>query len=67
AFDYDNGYDMQAVIEQVREVVGIPVITGLQFGHVSDMVSLPVGGQAQLVANEHGFRLTVSDYPTLAG
>ncbi|MEX3630090.1 MAG: muramoyltetrapeptide carboxypeptidase, partial [Burkholderia sp.] len=58
AFDYDNGYDMQAVIEQVREVVGIPVITGLQFGHVPDMVSLPVGGQAQLVANEHGFRLT---------
>ncbi|WP_186266920.1 muramoyltetrapeptide carboxypeptidase [Burkholderia gladioli] len=67
AFDYDNGYDMQAVIEQVREMMGIPVITGLQFGHVPDMVSLPVGGQAQLVANEHGFRLTVSDYPTLAG
>ncbi|GAB7536427.1 muramoyltetrapeptide carboxypeptidase [Burkholderia sp. 3C] len=66
AFDYDNGYDMQAMIDQVRETIGIPVVTGLQFGHVPDMVTLPVGGQAQLVANEHGFRLSVSDYPVLA-
>jgi muramoyltetrapeptide carboxypeptidase len=64
-FEYDNGYDMQAMIEQVRAVVGIPVVTGLQFGHVPDMVTLPVGAHAQLVANAHGFRLTVSDYPHL--
>ncbi|WP_179403855.1 muramoyltetrapeptide carboxypeptidase [Burkholderia guangdongensis] len=64
-FDYDNGYDMQAMIEQVCEVVGIPVVTGLQFGHVPDMVTLPFGAHAQLVANAHGFRLTMSDYPHL--
>ena len=64
-FEYDNGYDMQAMIEQVRAVVSIPVVTGLQFGHVPDMVTLPVGAHAQLVANAHGFRLTVSDYPHL--
>ncbi len=67
AFDYDNGYDMPAMIEQVRDTIGIPVVTGLQFGHVPDMVTLPVGGQAQLVANAHGFRLSVSDYPVLGG
>ncbi|MBI0328115.1 muramoyltetrapeptide carboxypeptidase [Burkholderia plantarii] len=67
AFDYDNGYDMQSVIDQMREVIGIPIITGLQFGHVPDMLTLPVGGQARLVANAHGFRLTLSDYPVLAG
>ncbi|CAN0621687.1 Murein tetrapeptide carboxypeptidase [Burkholderia multivorans] len=64
-FEYDNGYDMQAMIEQVRAVVGIPVVTGLQFGHVPDMVTLPVGAHAQLVTNAHGFRLTISDYPHL--
>ncbi|MDR5661338.1 muramoyltetrapeptide carboxypeptidase, partial [Burkholderia cenocepacia] len=60
-----NGYDMQAMIDQVRAVVGIPVVTGLQFGHVPDLLTLPFGAQAQLVANAHGFRLTVSDYPHL--
>ncbi|PCE24289.1 muramoyltetrapeptide carboxypeptidase [Burkholderia ubonensis] len=64
-FEYDNGYDMQTMIEQVRAVIGIPVITGLQFGHVPDLVTLPFGAQAQLVANAHGFRLTLSDYPHL--
>ncbi|HVE07784.1 MAG TPA: muramoyltetrapeptide carboxypeptidase [Paraburkholderia sp.] len=64
-FDYDNGYDLQAMIEQVRKVVGIPVITGLQFGHIPDMVTLPVGADAHLVAHERGFELTVSGHPTL--
>ncbi len=65
-FDYDNGYDMQAMIEQVRGVIGIPIVTGLQFGHVPDLLTLPFGARAELVANEHGFRLTMSDYPHLA-
>ncbi|AOJ38312.1 LD-carboxypeptidase [Burkholderia lata] len=64
-FEYDNGYDMQAMIDQVRAVIGIPVVTGLQFGHVPDLLTLPFGAQAQLVANAHGFRLTLSDYPHL--
>ncbi|KWH19809.1 muramoyltetrapeptide carboxypeptidase [Burkholderia multivorans] len=64
-FEYDNGYDMQAMIDQVRAVIGIPVITGLQFGHVPDLLTLPFGARAQLVANAHGFRLTLSDYPHL--
>ncbi|WP_126286002.1 muramoyltetrapeptide carboxypeptidase [Burkholderia stagnalis] len=65
SFEYDNGYDMQAMIDQVRAVIGIPVVTGLQFGHVPDLVTLPFGAHAQLVANAHGFRLTLSDYPHL--
>ncbi|MDE1184089.1 muramoyltetrapeptide carboxypeptidase [Paraburkholderia sp.] len=64
-YEYDNGYDLQAMIEQVRAVVGIPVITGLQFGHVPDMVTLPVGADAHLVAGAHGFTLTASGYPHL--
>ncbi|QYD67344.1 muramoyltetrapeptide carboxypeptidase [Paraburkholderia edwinii] len=64
-FEYDNGYDLNAMIEQVRSVIGIPVITGLQFGHIPDMVTLPVGAKAHLQADAHGFRLTVSGHPVL--
>jgi muramoyltetrapeptide carboxypeptidase len=65
-FDYDNGYDLHAMIEQMRSVIGIPIVTGLQFGHIPDMVTLPVGADAHLVANPHGFKLTVSGHPVLA-
>ena len=64
-YEYDNGYDLHAMIEQVRSLIGIPVVTGLQFGHVHNMVTLPVGADAHLVANAHGFRLTASGYPSL--
>ncbi|CAH2804923.1 MAG: Muramoyltetrapeptide carboxypeptidase (EC [uncultured Paraburkholderia sp.] len=65
AFDYDNGYDLHTMIEQIRSVIRIPVITGLQFGHVPNMLTLPVGTDAHLVANTHGFKLTLSNYPYL--
>jgi muramoyltetrapeptide carboxypeptidase len=65
SFDYDNGYDLLTMIEQVRSVVGIPVVTGLQFGHIPNMVTLPVGAQGHLVAGAHGFKLSVSGHPVL--
>ena len=64
-YDYDNGYDLQAMIEQVRSLVGIPVVTGLQFGHIPNMLTLPVGADAHLVADMHGFKLSLSGYPCL--
>jgi muramoyltetrapeptide carboxypeptidase len=64
-FEYDNGYDLNTMIEHMRSVVGIPVITGLQFGHIPNLVTLPVGADAHLVADAHGFRLTASGYPYL--
>ncbi|HTH60172.1 MAG TPA: muramoyltetrapeptide carboxypeptidase [Paraburkholderia sp.] len=65
SYDYDNGYDLAAMIEQVRSVIGIPVITGLPFGHVPDLVTLPVGAHARLEADKDGFELTVGGYPHL--
>jgi muramoyltetrapeptide carboxypeptidase len=64
-FDYDNGYDLREMVEQVRSVVGIPVLTGLPFGHIPDMVTLPMGAPAQLNSTAHGFELTMSGYPHL--
>ena len=66
SYEYDNGYDLHAVIEQVRSVIGIPVITGLQFGHIPNLLTLPVGANAHLVSDAHGFKLTLSGYPILA-
>ncbi len=64
--DYDNGYSLDAMIEQVRSVIGIPVVTGLQFGHVENLLTLPFGATAHLVATERGFTMKLSDYPHLA-
>lgn len=65
-YEYDNGYDLHAMIEQIRSVTGIPVLTGLPFGHIADKVTLPVGADARLVANAQGFTLTMTGYPHLA-
>ncbi|HEY4297546.1 MAG TPA: muramoyltetrapeptide carboxypeptidase, partial [Paraburkholderia sp.] len=50
-------------VEQMRALIGIPIVTGLQFGHIRNMLTLPVGADAHLVADAHGFRLTASGYP----
>jgi muramoyltetrapeptide carboxypeptidase len=64
--DYDNGYSLDAMIDQVRTVTGIPVVTGLQFGHVENLLTLPFGATAHLVSSARGFTLRLSDYPHLA-
>lgn len=59
---HDNGYGMDAVIHWLRTTVGVPVITGLPYGHVKTKATLPVGqkvgiatedGMAHLVLQEH--------------
>ena len=66
AYDYDNGYGLAAMIEQIRSVTGIPVVTGLPFGHIDDIVTLPVGAKAHLAAHAQGFRLTAEGHPHLS-
>jgi len=63
--DYDNGYNMDAVFDYVREQLRIPVLTGLPFGHCTRKLTLPVGGNARLTAHADGFTLAMSGYPTL--
>jgi muramoyltetrapeptide carboxypeptidase len=62
---YDNGYGFQAMVEQIRSVTRLPIVTGLRFGHGSEIVTLPFGAHARLQADGHGFSLTVSGHPTL--
>jgi len=63
--DYDNGYNMDAVFDYLRAQLGIPLLTGLPFGHCPRKLTLPVGGQARLVVRADGFALSLSEYPTL--
>jgi len=60
--EHDRGYDMPQVIEHIRKVAGIPVITGLPYGHTPVKATLPIGlrvglatedGMGYLVLQEH--------------
>ncbi|MCY0855349.1 muramoyltetrapeptide carboxypeptidase [Cupriavidus sp. D39] len=63
--DYDNGYDLPAVVAYMQARLSVPVLTGLPFGHCPRKLTLPVGGQAQLSARADGFSLSLSGYPVL--
>lgn len=63
--EYDNGYDFQAMLAFVRSRVGVPILTGLPFGHIRDMVTLAVGSTATLRADGTDATLTMRDYRSL--
>jgi muramoyltetrapeptide carboxypeptidase len=62
----DKGYDFDAMLAYVRARLPVPVLTGLEFGHIRRRVTLPFGGQARLQSDASGFSLQVVDYPTLS-
>ena len=45
----DRGYTLKSMVSHVRANTGVPVLTGLPFGHVPTKVSLPVGARVQLL------------------
>lgn len=61
----DHGYDFDAMLAYLRATLPLPVLTGLQFGHIPKRVTIPFGAQASLVSDSARFQLTMSDYPTL--
>jgi muramoyltetrapeptide carboxypeptidase len=44
----DNGYDFDGMLAYLRATVGVPMLTGLSFGHVKDKFSLMVGADDNL-------------------
>jgi muramoyltetrapeptide carboxypeptidase len=61
----DNGYDFDAMVAYLREVLPVPVLTGLQYGHCRTLVTIPVGAHARLRSDAAGFQLDLSAYPAL--
>jgi muramoyltetrapeptide carboxypeptidase len=53
----DNGYDLEDVVAYARTRFGMPVYTGLPFGHVRDKLTLPVGGRVELAVRRGRARL----------
>lgn len=62
---YDNGYDFAALLDYLRATLPLPVLTGLEFGHIARRVTIPFGAQGRLIADEAGWRLDLSAYPTV--
>ena len=61
----DNGFGLPSVVERMRKTIGVPLYTGLPFGHVPRKLTLPVGGRARLAVRRGGrTTLELSRYPT---
>lgn len=45
----DRGYNLKTVVQHLRSVCKVPVLTGLPFGHVHPKVTLPLGRPVQLL------------------
>jgi muramoyltetrapeptide carboxypeptidase len=61
----DNGYNFDEMLAYLRATLPCPVLTGLEFGHIPRRVTIPFGAQGRLVSEQAGWRLSLSDYPTL--
>ncbi len=64
--DYDNGYGFETMLAYLRERIGVPILTGLPFGHIRDKVTLAVGSQARLQSISGRCSLSMSGYPALS-
>jgi muramoyltetrapeptide carboxypeptidase len=45
----DRGYTLKSAVQHVRASTGVPLLTGLPFGHVPTLVTLPVGARVELL------------------
>jgi muramoyltetrapeptide carboxypeptidase len=57
----DRGYDFKAMVKYLRSVCGVPILTGLPFGHVDTKVTLPVGMPVTLVVERRDAMLFWSE------
>ncbi len=58
----DNGYDLATMVAHTRERFGVPIFTGLPFGHRPDKLTLPVGGRCALAVRDGQARIELSHY-----
>ena len=63
---YDKRYDVATVIRQLHKLTGLPIYSGMRFGHIGKKQSFPLGAICQLTPNTSGgYQLSFSDYPTI--
>ncbi|NYR10174.1 LD-carboxypeptidase [Psychrobacter sp. BI730] len=63
---YDKRYDVATVIRQLHELTGLPIYSGMPFGHIGKKYSFPLGATCQISADTvGGYQLVFTDYPTI--
>ena len=62
---YDARYNLAAVIDHLSKVTGLPIYTGLPFGHVARKQSFPLGAMCHLTPADSGITLEFEGYPTI--
>lgn len=63
---YDKRYDVATVIRQLHQLTGLPIYSGMRFGHIGQKHSFPLGATCQISANNFGgYQLAFSGYPTI--
>ena len=62
---YDARYNLASVIEHLGQVTGLPIYTGLPFGHVARKQSFPLGAMCHLTPTASGITLEFEGYPTI--
>ena len=63
---YDKRYDVATVTRQLHQLTGLPIYSGMRFGHIGKKHSFPLGVTCQLRPNNAGgYQLAFSDYPTI--
>jgi muramoyltetrapeptide carboxypeptidase len=61
----DNGYNFDEMLAYVRATLPVPVVTGLEFGHIARHVTIPFGARGYLRCDGEFWSLTLSDYPRI--
>ncbi|AXE31774.1 LD-carboxypeptidase [Chromobacterium phragmitis] len=62
---YDPHYNFDAVVAELRRISGVPVFTGLPFGHIANKTTMPLGFPARFQGDGDGVTLQFLDYPTV--
>lgn len=62
---YDDGYNFEVMCQFLRSRLSVPLITGLDFGHDTRTVTLPLGARAHLIHHGDSAMLTLSGHPVL--
>tara|TARA_R110002051_G_scaffold127339_2_gene201008 strand:- start:6299 stop:7552 length:1254 start_codon:yes stop_codon:yes gene_type:complete len=63
---YDKRYDVATVIRQLHKLTGLPIYSGMSFGHIGKKHSFPLGATCQISPNTvGGYQLAFTDYPTI--
>ncbi|MFH4355695.1 MAG: LD-carboxypeptidase [Neisseriaceae bacterium] len=60
---YDANYTFSTVVERLRRILKIPVLTSFPFGHVADKVTMPLGAFARIDPHNSGYTVNFSHYP----